>query len=118
MLSLDKEIQGLLYNGHVNDLLCNVLILIYPEGNRFFDECPSFPELEAQSRPQDDWRRLCLHLWFSAGFPKRNINDNATSSRIPLYIALCFRHPDCMLRISTLLMLYKAYITFATPNLL
>jgi len=28
---------------HVNDLLYNVLI--YPEGNRFFDECPSFPEL-------------------------------------------------------------------------
>ena len=28
MLSLDKEIKGLLHNGHVNDLLCNVLIIL------------------------------------------------------------------------------------------
>ena len=48
-------------------VMCNVLI--YAKANRFLDECPSFPELEAQTRRR---RHLCLHLWFLAPPKKRS----------------------------------------------
>ena len=51
--------------------ICHVMYWFIPRATDSFWWWPSFPELEAQSRPQNDWQWLCLHLWFSASFPKK-----------------------------------------------